>query len=314
MTTIVIHGTLAKGSSWFWNSWGVRGFCHILAETMTRVSGAQDVWRVKGKPVSEIPELNPKRNWSPWRGIEVPVVTVDGRFEWSGAPEGLARGAAAIWLARYLNVLRQLTDEPIRIVAHSHGCNVVKLSSGLPELSPEVFIAKAVFLACPHFWEPNSVFEEVQGLDKFDLKKLKPKLKGRKYRYRASPKRFGKILNLYSSRDPVQVTLAQDWSGAYAPLTGDALKEFWRMLGTADVYEVPHQVERTDSDPEAQGLYENFEVPVSAQIEGTHVHSAMHGAVAAMVAGCWLNSNTDIPALMAKYGQFPEVPAGDEGA
>jgi predicted alpha/beta hydrolase family esterase len=39
-----------------------------------------------------------------------------------------------VWLAAYLNALRSVTDEPIRIVAHSHGCNVVKLASMLPEL------------------------------------------------------------------------------------------------------------------------------------------------------------------------------------
>ena len=314
MTTIVIHGTLAKGSSWYWNSWGERGFCRVLADTMEKVSGSHDVWRVNGKPVNEIPALNEPRQWSMWHGDTRRIVTSTGRFEWDGAPEGLMRGIAADSLVNYLNVLRELTDEPIRIVAHSHGCNVMKLASTRPELAPAVHIAKAVFLACPHFWEPNTVFEEPKNwMDRFDFKKLKPVLKGKKYRYRASPQRFGKILNLYSSQDKVQCDVAAIWSGAYAPQTGNFLKDLWHGLSTGDVYETDRHAEREDSDPEAKGLYENYEVPVWSESECVAVHSAMHGATVAKLAGYWLASKATVPELMAKYGALPVVPEGDDG-
>ena len=307
MTTIVIHGTLAMGSSWYWNSWGERGFCRVLAEAMTRVSGSHDVWRVKGKPVGEIPELNPKRK------ADARVEADKGVFYWTGAPDGMSRGLGAQALVQYLNVLRKLTGEPLRIVAHSHGCNVVKLASGLPELSPDVYIAKAVFLACPHFWEDDYVFEEPKGLDKFDIRKVGPKAKGRKYRYRVSPQRFGKILNLYSERDDVQKELAETWSGGSVPQTGTLLENMGRMLNTGEIIEAPHG-EREDSDPEAQSLYENHKVKVSAAVDGIHAHSALHGAIAAMLAGVWLDLDTTVQALEAEHGPIPEVEAGDECA
>jgi predicted alpha/beta hydrolase family esterase len=103
-------------------------------------------------------------------------------------------------LVQYLNRLRRETDEPIRIIAHSHGCNVVKLASMSRELSADVHISKAVFLACPHFWEANYEAEEPTSvLDKFKFKRLRPH--GRKYRYRASPERFGRIFeSVFGSR------------------------------------------------------------------------------------------------------------------
>ena len=45
-------------------------------------------------------------------------------FEWSGSHEGTGRGDAAARLAQYLNSIADLTEEPLRIIAHSHGCNV----------------------------------------------------------------------------------------------------------------------------------------------------------------------------------------------
>ncbi len=46
----------------------------------------------------------------------------------------MARGRVAVSLAAYLNALRSVTEEPVKIVPHNHGCNVVKLASMLPEL------------------------------------------------------------------------------------------------------------------------------------------------------------------------------------
>ncbi len=109
-----------------------------------------DIWLAHGEPVGHYDKLNPKKKWSLWTGTRGILQTVEGPYEWTGGSEGLARGAA-VWLAAYLNALRSVTDEPIRIVAHSHGCNVVKLASMLPELDSSVIVESAVFLACPHF-------------------------------------------------------------------------------------------------------------------------------------------------------------------
>ena len=56
MTTIIVHGTLAKGSSWYWNSWGPGGFCATLAEVMNDVAGGHDIWRVQPVPIERARE------------------------------------------------------------------------------------------------------------------------------------------------------------------------------------------------------------------------------------------------------------------
>ena len=63
-----------------------------------------------------------------------------------------------------------------------------------------------MFLACPHFWEEESVFETVQTWrERSEMRgQLKPKRIDRKLRYRAKPKVFGHIINLYSEKDAVQ--------------------------------------------------------------------------------------------------------------
>jgi hypothetical protein len=299
MTTVVIHGTLAQGAPWSWNSWHPGGFCQELAEGMQQASGSDDVWTINGKPI--------------WRAV-AKVNTADGRFEWSGLAEGQFRGQAAEALAQYLNAIRRKTREPIRIVAHSHGCNVVKLASSLPLLSPDVHIAKAVFLACPHFWETNYVADEPQSwLDQFDIRKQILKPKGRKYRYRLSPQRFGKVLNLYSDRDIVQIRLAQMLSGGVVPqLEGGAFANALKMFSTGDVFELPN-AGRTDSDPAARAVYENFEVPISRQCTGMAAHSAMHGAVVARLCGYWLGADTPIKTLTKQLGKLPEISASDTG-
>jgi hypothetical protein len=287
MTTLVIHGTLARGASWYWNSWKPGGFCHAVAEAMERVSGWHDVWRVNGQSIAAA-----------------------GRFEWSGMAEGLFRGEAARELVQYLNGLGRQTDEDIRIIAHSHGCNVVKLASANPEL--KVHIDKAVFLACPHFWETSYEAEEPKSwLDKFKFELLKPR--GRKYRYGASPQRFGRILNLYSESDLVQLELAQSLSGSYVPtMTGDFLGDLKRMISTGDVYEIP-TAERTDSDPLAGKLYVNSAVRISTERGRIAVHAAMHSAAVGMICGAWLNSDIADRAFQDICRQLPEIPANDTG-
>ena len=128
-----MHGTLAIGASWYQDSWEGNGFLAGLCEGMKEASGWHDAWIINGEPVWEYSDLGDV-------------------YEWNGLAEGIYRGMAAKQLAAYLNIVADLTDEPIRIIAHSHGCNVVKLASSLPELSNNVFIDQAAFLACPHFY------------------------------------------------------------------------------------------------------------------------------------------------------------------
>lgn len=289
MTTLVVHGTLAQGATWYWNSWKPGGFCHALAGGMESVSGKRhDVWRVKGESVAD-----------------------SNRFEWSGLAEGLFRSEGADRLVQYLNWLQRQTDEPIRVVAHSHGCNVVKLASMSPELSVDVKIAKAVFLACPHLWEDNYDVEEPNStLDKFSFGLLRPH--GRKYRYRASPRRFGKILNLYSERDKVQVDMAQSLSGGQKPQTGHLVADFLQMLRTGDLYELVKS-DRTDSDELALPLYENFAVPTAKECDGISVHTAMHGAAVGRLCGIWLSSGAPIESVVSGIGKTLEIVASDAG-
>jgi hypothetical protein len=289
MTTLVIHGTFAQGASWYWNSWKPGGFCYALSKAMEDISGSHDVWRVNGKSIA-----------------------ATGRFEWSGAPDGMLRGDGSHALVRYLNALRRQTNERIRIVAHSHGCNVVKLASMHTGLSPDIHIDKAVFLACPHFWEPNYEPEKpASWTDKFKLELLRPR--GRKYRYRVSPQRFKRILNLYSERDRVQVNMAEALSCGIVPMTGNFLQDVGNILRTGDLYEVA-TAERIDTDPSARGLYENYAVPTSATCGEREVHTAMHGFVVGALCGLWLDSKADVRTLISKYGPFPRIDASDTGA
>ena len=313
MTTIIIHGTLAKGSTWYWDSWGPTGFCAALEAGMADAdpNRPHDIWRVGGRHVSEIDQLQPGK-WSLWSGKPKDFDSVDGRFEWTGAAEGLARGAAAIWLVKYLNRLWEVTSEPIRIIAHSHGCNVVKLASSLDGLASDLFIEKAVFLACPHFWETEYGADAPQSwMDKFDIKKQMLKPVGELYRYRLDPARFGAVLNLYSERDAVQVDIADTLSGAYAPQTGTFWGNLTQSFKTMDVFERPN-ADRCDRDPQAAHVYQNLEAPVAPGASGVRVHSLMHGAQVARFAGRWLNDGS-VSEVVRAFGPLPQIPGTDTG-
>lgn len=153
MTTIIVHGTFAPTEDWYWNSWYANGFCQSLSEAMMNTTGQDDVWRVRGVPVSEIEELNPRRSF--WTGRMGQISQKEGHFIWSGDYNAISRKFAAADFAKYLNVIFDLTNEPIRVIAHSHGCNVVKQASSSSKLNPHVYIGRAVFLACPIFSPMN---------------------------------------------------------------------------------------------------------------------------------------------------------------
>ncbi len=294
MTTIVVHGTLAYGSSWYQSSWGDGGFLTGLHAGMTETSGWHDIWAVDGNPVDSYPELA-------------------GPYAWNGMAEGIYRGIAATGFAEYLNRVSELTDEPIRIIAHSHGCNVVKLASSLPSLSPAVTIDQAVFLACPHFYEDEYTQEDLSWQDRLDIRKVTQAYKAtkRRYRYRVNPQRFGRILNVYCEKDKVQVDLAQSLSGGQVPLTGG----FWENIKaqlTDGIHELPIAT-RYDTDEQASHLYENLEVYVENRCSGIKTHSVMHGKYLGILAGVWLNSGDSIATIFSQHGNLPVLPCSDTG-
>lgn len=278
MGTIVVHGTMthkaAHHYTWWWNSWGPRGFINALASGMQEAGRTTDVWKINGKNVSEIPELQPKGNF--WTGRMGQFRQHQGHFMWDGADMGPSREAAAANLVKYLNALHLVApQEPLRIVAHSHGCNVVKMASASRKLSPPIHFKQAVFLACPHF----------QGVDKTT------------YTYKLKPERFGKILNLYSPYDSVQTKYAESVTGLPGKL--------------ADY--IPVNSFRVNQDPEAQRAYENWQILTASQ--GTVAHSDMHGGVIGFVAGRWLAENESFASIVKQIdSRLLPIPAGDDGA
>ncbi len=282
MTTIVIHGTKliagAQHTPWWYASWHPGGFLDALAQGMIHADGWHDVWAVNGEPVSEIAALNPR--WSPWTGRMGQVSVHEGHFIWSGADMGVARDAGADALAHYLNTICDLTAEPIRIIAYSHGCNVVKGASTSAKLNRSVFIDAAVFLACPHFYAHSG------GEDVFT--------------YRLAPERFGRILNLYSDRDTVQVGFADAVTGPAGARWQD-----W----------IPPHSARTDQDPHAAYVYEDVPLTLDPSVGGVRAHTVIHGAAAGLIAGLWLNGNGTMDTVYDAFGgRLPVIAPEDDGA
>src|SRR5512139_3392005 len=119
MTTIVVHGTMtvaaARHSRWWWDSWGPGGFLRAFRTGMEDAGSACDLWRIGGRPVSGISELQPR--WSLWTGRMGQFPQHLGHFMWDGADMGVSRLAGAEQLARYLNALHELGGgEPLRII------------------------------------------------------------------------------------------------------------------------------------------------------------------------------------------------------
>lgn len=267
MTTIVVHGTMtwqgAAHYAWWWNSWGGSGFLQAVSHGMMEVSGYHDVWRIGGRPVSDFPELQSRR-----------LAQHDGYFRWSGADTPAARDAGASQLVDYLNTLVGLSDEPLRIIAHSHGCNLVKKASSQRNLLSNVFIDRAVFLACPHF--------AAQSGNRLS------------FPYRLNPNRFGAILGLACKDDPVQIEIAGSVHGGLE-IHG------WDISGIAS------RSYPMDRDPEAQRLYENYFLPTEAK--GKERHSVIHGATAGYLVGQWLQGHD----RLAGGQRVSVIPDKDEG-
>jgi hypothetical protein len=288
MTTLIVHGTLATHSRWYWDSWQEDGFCHAVKAGLEQAGGREDIWRINGVPVSDVEEL--KAHWSWLTGYAGQVAEIEGHFVWSGDDSGVARDAGAKTFAIYLNKVRELTDEPIHIIAHSHGCNVVKNASSHKKLSRDVHIERAVFLACPHFY--------AQAYEQKDPFRFKMEPAGESFTYRLDPKRFGSILNVYSERDSVQVGLADKLPGQPGPRLKD-----WDA----------HRSSRVDRDERAAHLYTDLEMQVDGTCNGVNAHTVMHGAVTGWIAGQWLGGRSLERIRGVAGGCFPVIDCDDVG-
>jgi len=284
MTTIVVHGTQthrsAVAGTWWWNSWHEGGFLDAVSQGMRHASGSHDVWRVNGVPVADVPELTATKSFWTLSFRPRSLSQHQGHFLWSGAAMGVARDAAASAFVDYLNAIRALTREPIRIIAHSHGCNVVKTASAARKLDRSIYFERTAFLACPHFFTPNAVA-------------------GYRVPCKLAPNRFGRILNLYSPSDAVQVDVASHLSG---------------QVITASLAEMQSPTAyRTEQDVDAQHLYENVAFEVASDCSGTQAHTVAHGSLLGAVVGAWIGTGATFEDLVGPGG-LPPVPASDDGA
>ncbi len=271
MATIVIHGTMttsaASAADWWWNSYDPGGFLWGVRKGLVEAGGADDVWCVGGTDVSELEAFANPRNGAAHAG----------RFLWTGMNQGSFRRGAAKELAHYLNTIAALSPgEPIRILAHSHGCNVVKAASAQRSLSREVWIEQAVFMACPHFV-------------------ARAGFRG-PFPYRLDAGRFGSILNLSSPNDTVQDSIAERLPGLLGP----------------DWLEGAPEAHRTEQDPDAAPLYQSWEIPT--EDSGVAAHTAMHGSLIGYLAGLWLAGNESFRTITKRNAGYLPVPSGDHGS
>ena len=182
-------------------------------------------------------------------------------------------------LAHYLNALARLSQEPIRIVAYSHGCNLVKGASAHADLDQSVKIDQAVFLGCPH------IFAEAQG--------------GTLYAYRLAPQRFGRILNIAIPNDVTQTGIPNTVMG---PKTAR-----WMAW-------VPPQASAEDPDPDVADLYETAWFNISNEVKPEDRHAHLHGATVGEMAGRWLAGTGSLDDINHNNaGALPVIPAGDIG-
>lgn len=300
MATLIVHGTVPVKIpftvKWWWDSWHENGFLHSMAAAMRTVSGHEDVWKIGGTPVADIDTLDPQAHsgWraaldpNAWQELLDPRRYLDaeqylvhrGCFMWSGSDMDSERQRAGRTLARYLNKVHALAPhEPIRLVAHSHGCNVVKIASSCGLLDRTVFIERAVFLACPHFMLARG--------------------EQRSFPYQLDAMRFGSIVNAYSPEDSVQVDIAQNLPGP--PENADMIMGMFSS-------------QRTEQYPAAKGRYRDYSIPTEDR--GLRAHSAIHGARMGGLIGAWLGGGKDQLDLRYReareHGMFP-IPAGDWG-
>jgi hypothetical protein len=255
MCTIVVHGTHGRNESW-WLLKRPGGFLDALAQGMRQGGREPDVWMMNDRPLAEFAPPPPPPNGEPFEHL-------DGAFRWCGERGHEPRVRDGVRLARYVEALSQVhPSEPINVVAHGHGCNLVKVASHY--VRPGVLLGRAVFLGAPYC-------EIVVG-------------GGQPFPYRLSPQSLSRdaagaapVLNLYSQEDAVQL----DWSDCFPEQ--NAQNRQYRQAPMTQV----HNAHRVDPDPYTRHAYDNVELPTRLN-PGPHVHAAMHGPTAGLIAGYWL--------------------------
>lgn len=258
MSTIVIHGTLARESPW-WLVPRRGGFLDALARGMREGGREPDIWRIGGRPVTEVPELRPRGSMSLLTGKTHPTFDqIDGHYRWPGNNAHDERLREGVRLARYLEALARLSPtETIDVIAHSHGCNVVKVATA--HVASHVRLGRAVFLAAPH------CEDLVRGKDPYVYTLNAARLAG-------GDRRAPPVLNVYSEEDTVQTTIAD-----HAP-------DFYGAPpGISPVFDV----HRRDRDPRARSAYDDLELPTRMG-RGSHVHGALHGPTVGRLVSYWL--------------------------
>jgi len=259
MCTIVVHGTLAKEATW-WRAEDRGRFLDAVAGGMQEGGQEPDLWTIGGRPVSQFKQLRPKRSWGFFGSKLPPFDNIEGHFCWSGANMHIERTRCGEELARYLETLSQICPgETINLIAHSHGCNLIKVASH--HVAPQVPIGRVVFLACPHC-------ENIAGGTGEYLYRLNPDSLSRDVGAGSPP-----VLNAYSEEDTVQADISE-----IAP-------DFLTSPGTP--YAPIFDAHRSDPDPEASRAYEEFELPTRVG-KGIGAHQAVHSPTVGQVIGYWL--------------------------
>jgi hypothetical protein len=258
VSTIVIHGTLARNEAW-WRDVAASDFLTALADGMAAGGrDRHDVWTIAGRPVSQFAELQPVAARGFFGTKQPPFNQIGGHFCWSGENVHRERLDGGLALARYLEVLAGISpDEPIDIVAHSHGANLVKVATC--EAGRQVRFGQLVFLAAPHCGKAQVSWAEVNY-----------------YRLHASWANGGppRVLNIYSAADPVQTRIAGG-----APDSRGTPPGFPGWTPVFDAF-------RVEQDEQLQGVYEDMEVAAVAR--GVAEHGMLHNAAIGKLVGLWL--------------------------
>lgn len=271
MSVIIVHGTHDPEGEW-WIETTLGSFAAQIDEGLVAAGAPAQVWRIENLHVSAFRELRPKvsRNWL-WIPKHPPFGNREGRFSWSGADyHGAGRLLGGTQLARYLETLTCLApEETIHVIAHSHGCNVVKQATQV--LRNPVKLGRIAFLACPHF-----VDVQTGGCP-----------------YRLNPGVLGSfdkpVLNFYSPQDTVQTTIAEHFADLGLPPGMPGLP------GTGFAGTPLVKAHRTDQEPAAHSFYEDFGVEYDGG-EGTAAHGAVHNPQVGRFLGTWFAQQSDVPA------------------
>lgn len=271
MAVIIVHGTHDPEGTW-WIETTQGGFAAEVDAGLREAGKRPQVWRIRYEHVSQFDELRPKGQWHWLSGRkDPPFYNREGRFKWSGLDlHGPGRRLGGRQFARYLEVFSRLAGaEQIHVIAHSHGCNIVKQATC--ELAVPIRLGRIVFLACPHF-------TDVQGGElpyRLNNNVLGPYVKP--------------VLNLYSPQDTVQTTIAATMPDlGMAP--GMPKIDVLGFEGTPLV-----KAHRSDQDPSVRDVYEEFSL-THCEGSGIAAHGAVHAPKIGRMLGYWIGQDDDVTA------------------